>query len=134
MDNRKNTGSALCLVAVLGILALTLTGCGEAGNDGSDYVYVPDEVTYTITGTAATVDITLNNATGGTEQYSDVPVPWEKHYDDITDWFLYVSAQNQGSSGTVTVKVYHNGNLVDSATSSGAYVIATASGSIDSNW
>ena len=101
---------------------------------GCDFMFQPDEGTYSISGTAATVDITLNNATGGTEQYSDVSLPWEKHYDDFTDWFLYISAQNQGSSGTVTVKVYHNGNLVDSATSSGAYVIATASGDIDSNW
>jgi hypothetical protein len=100
---------------------------------GCDLFFKPDIVQYSVTGTASSVNITLNNATGGTEQYSDVPLPWEKEYSDFQDWFLYLSAQNQGSSGTVIVEIYHNGKLIDSAASSGAYVIATASGSISSN-
>jgi hypothetical protein len=88
-----------------------------------------DIVEYKITGTASLVDVTLNNATGGTEQYSDVAVPHTYYYSDFIDWFLYISAQNQGDTGSVTVSIYLNGDLFKSSTSSGAYVIATASGS-----
>jgi hypothetical protein len=85
------------------------------------------EVEYKITGTASRVSVTLNNATGGTEQYDNVSVPHTYRYDTFTDWFLYISAQNQGEYGSVTVTIYLNGVVVNTATSEGAYVIATAS-------
>jgi hypothetical protein len=87
------------------------------------------EVLYRITGTASSVDVTLSNATGGTEQYSNVYLPKEYSYYSFSDDFVYISAQNQGEYGTVTVSIYVNGNLFKTSTSSGAYVIATASGS-----
>ncbi len=86
-----------------------------------------DTVVYEITGTAESVDVTLNSASGGTEQYSNVSVPHSYRYSNFQDDFLYISAQNNGDTGTVTVKIYVNGKLVKSASSSGAYVIATAS-------
>ena len=88
------------------------------------------EVIYEITGTAERVDVTLSNATGGTEQYSDVPLPKEYSYNSFSDSFVYISAQNQGEYGTVIVSIYVNGVLFKTSTSSGAYVIATASGGI----
>jgi uncharacterized repeat protein (TIGR02543 family) len=84
------------------------------------------EVEYKITGTASQVDVTLNNATGGTEQYDNVSVPHSYSFDTFSDWFLYISAQNQGEYGSVTVTIYLNGEVVATSTSSGAYVIATA--------
>ncbi len=86
-------------------------------------------VIYEITGTAKEVDVTLNNATGGTEQYSNVSIPKKYSYSSFTDSFLYISAQNQGESGSVTVSIYVNGKLFKTSRSSGAYVIASASGS-----
>ena len=91
-----------------------------------DYDYT---VQYKITGSASLVDVTLNNSTGGTEQYDNVPVPKIYSYKYFEDWFLYISAQNQGQTGTVTVSIYYKDNLFKTSTSSGAYVIATASGS-----
>jgi len=88
------------------------------------------EVEYKISGTAEKVNVTLNNSSGGTEQYSDVATPHSYRYRNFYDWFVYISAQNQGETGNVTVSIYHKGILFDSSTSSGAYVIATASGSI----
>jgi len=85
------------------------------------------EVEYKITGTASQVDVTLNNATGGTEQYDNVSIPHTYTFDTFSDWFLYISAQNQGEYGSVTVTIYLNGEIVATSTSSGAYVIATAS-------
>jgi len=87
-------------------------------------------VEYRISGTAQKVDVTLSNSSGGTEQYDDVSVPHSYKYRDFYDSFVYISAQNQGQSGSVTVSIYHKGNLFKTSTSSGAYVIATASGSI----
>jgi len=85
------------------------------------------EVEYKITGTASKVFVTLSNATGGTEQFDDVHVPHTYTFETFDDWFLYVSAQNLGESGSVTVTIYLNGEVVATSTSSGAYVIADAS-------
>jgi hypothetical protein len=85
------------------------------------------EVEYKISGTATSVNVTLSNSSGGTEQYSDVDLPKNYSYSFFSDNFLYISAQNNGSSGTVDVKCYYRGTLKNSAHSEGAYVIATAS-------
>lgn len=90
----------------------------------STYQY---KVKYKITGTAPSVFVTLSNATGGTEQYSDVSLPKVYGYNYFNSKFLYISAQNSGSSGTVKVECYYKGKLKDSANSEGAYVIASAS-------
>jgi len=89
----------------------------------------PDYVIYEITGTASIVDVTLNNPTGGTEQYSGVQVPHQFTYSSFPDDFLYISAQNQGEYGSVTVTIHLNNEVFKTSTSEGAYVIATASGS-----
>ncbi len=89
----------------------------------------PPYIIYEITGTADEVDVTLNNTTGGTEQYTNVSVPVKYIYYSFSDWFLYISAQNQGESESVTVSIYVDGELFKTSSSSGAYVIATASGS-----
>jgi hypothetical protein len=74
------------------------------------------------------VDVTLTNATGGTEQYSSVRLPKTYSFDSFPDSFLYISAQNQGESGTVKVSIYVDGELFKTSSSSGAYVIASAHG------
>lgn len=73
----------------------------------------------------------MENAEGGTSQYSDVAVPWSTSFSSNKGNFVYISAQNQGQSGTVTVSIISNGTTFKTSTSSGAYVIATASGSLD---
>jgi len=85
------------------------------------------QVEYKITGTASQVDVTLQNATGGIEQHDNASVPHSYAFNAFTGWFLYISAQNQGGYGSVTVSIYLNGRIVATSTSSGAYVIASAS-------
>jgi len=87
-------------------------------------------VVYELTGSARNVDITLNNATGGVEQYSQVPLPQTIVYENFTGDFVYISAQNCGESGWIRVTIYVNGKAIKSSTSSGAYVIANASDSL----
>jgi hypothetical protein len=104
------------------------------GNNHSPSPHLPsptvNTVRYEITGTAETVDVTLGNATGGCEQYSDVYLPRTFTYYDYTDNFVYISAQNNGETGSVTVTIYVNDKLYKTSTSSGAFVIADASGGI----
>jgi hypothetical protein len=132
-SNKKNAliGCGVLLVFAIIIAVVLVTWLGNGSTDtsmpGSTPVSYPT-VVYEITGTAIYVDVTLSNSTGGTEQYSDVPLPKQYTYASFSDPFVYISAQNQGESGTVTVSIYINGNLFKTSTSSGAYVIATASG------
>lgn len=88
------------------------------------------EVEYRVTGTAVMVDLTISNESEGTEQFSNARLPWSKNFVGTKGNFIYVSAQNTGSSGSVTAAIYINGSIFKTSTSNGAYVIATASGSI----
>jgi len=119
---------------------ISLIGTDGAGHDILKYVTVDLSVLtetetpnqspkfgYKISGTATSVDITLSNSSGGTEQYSEVILPKVYSYSNFNANFLYISAQNNGPSGTVNVECYYEGVLKDSAHSEGAYVIATAS-------
>jgi len=86
-------------------------------------------VTYEVSGSASKVDLTYNNAQNGTEQLGDKSIPWSKKYTMEFGDFMYISAQNQGETGSVTCKIKVDGVVVKQSTSSGAYVIATCSGS-----
>lgn len=112
----KRPVTVVLMICVLGLLS---TGCG--------YTATPARVEYEITGTASTVFVTITNATGGTEQFSDVPVPHTYTFEEYTYWYLYISARNEGDAGSVTVTIYVDGQVVATSTSSGAYVTATAS-------
>jgi len=98
--------------------------------------YSGPAVVYEVTGTAEEVSITLSNATGGTEQChwyflvgdKSSSTPWQREYYSFPNYFLYISAQNQGEYGRVTVSIYVDGKLFKTSSSSGAYVIASASG------
>ena len=86
-------------------------------------------LTYEVTGTASTVNVTFTNATGGIEQMSNVLVPWSHSFDlEGYGQFVSISAQNQGNSGSVTVRILANGNERRRSTSEGAFVIASTSG------
>jgi len=104
---------------------LILFGCNKDDNPTTDN---SRSVKYQVTGSASTVSLTLNNATGGTEQIASATLPWSESFTVQKGDFLYVSAQNNGSSGSVTATVYVNNRVLQTATSTGAYVIATASG------
>ncbi len=89
------------------------------------------QVTYRVSGTAARVDLTYANASGGTSQVSGASVPWTYAWSTAKkDDFLYVSAQIASTAGgTITVVVERNGAVLQSATALGFASIATASGS-----
>lgn len=64
--------------------------------------------------------------------FSDVSIPWNYSFTKTdSEWqFLYVSAQNNGETGTVTARIYIDEEIEEEATSEGAYVIASVDTSI----
>lgn len=123
LAGEKWTDSDSVYVSSKKVISVELADWGALALAGT-----PPAVVYKITGTAEEVDVTLSNPTGGTEQYSSVSLPEKYSYTSFPDSFTYISAQNQGASGTVIVSIYVNGTLFKTSSSSGAYVIATASG------
>jgi hypothetical protein len=89
----------------------------------SEFTY---KVTYRVKGTAGSAMLTYRNARGGTEQAS-VRLPWEVSFDAKGGSFLYVSAQNQGVSGSVTCEILLDDEARTNSTSTGAYVVAECS-------
>lgn len=115
-----------CGVITVLAIAIIIGICASAGNELSK----DHDVKYEVTGSASTVDVTYTNEDGGTSQLSDVTLPWSVSFTGDTLDFVYVSAQNQGETGTVTATIYRDGEQFKSSTSSGAYVIASADGTL----
>ena len=108
-------------------LLLLYTACTETPTEPIPTSF---PVRLEITGTARTVSITYKPNNTSTAQIASVELPWEHSYTGIRGQTYYLSAQNNGSSGEVTVTVYRNGHVYKTVTSTGGYVIATASGSL----
>lgn len=90
-------------------------------------------VQYVVTTSARNheVSLTYENAGGNTEQLQ-VEIPerrWRKEMRVRRGAFLYVSVQNREDGGSVGCEILVDGVVVERAESSGAYVIATCSGS-----
>jgi hypothetical protein len=77
-------------------------------------------------------DLTYANKGGGTNQESKVQLPWSKSFIADRGSHLYISAQdNTGLTiGVVIVEIYVDDVLFKISSSKGAYVIATASGTL----
>jgi len=103
---------------LLGILAALLAGCGG-----------PRPISYRITGTTGSVDVTLTNASGGMEQRNVGP-PYTLNFDGASGKVLYLSGQNKWDAGVVTCEILVDGQVVQTATSSAPFGIATCRGSI----
>lgn len=102
-------------LAILVILAALLSSCGG-----------PRPVSYRITGTTGNVDVTLTNASGGTEQRNIAP-PYTLEFSGSSGQVLYISGQNKWDAGVVTCEILVDGNVVQTATSNTAFGIATCS-------
>jgi hypothetical protein len=106
---------------ILSLLTFILfTGCSKESME-SNYEYE-------VSGSAGNYSITCEGAPSGTAQYSNVGSGWTYKWTQTGERWLYMSAQNNTSSGTVTVKIIREGKVLAQQTSSGAYVIATVDG------
>lgn len=93
--------------------------------------YLDYNVKYQVTGTAQTVNVTIVNTDVDKSQFKGIPTPWTYTFSSSYDTWVYCSAQNLGTSGSVTVTIYVDDVQFEQSTRTGAYGSATASGSID---
>jgi hypothetical protein len=113
----------IIMVAIASI-AMVFTSCSK---DSGLYLGKSD-YSYTVTGTSGSYSVTIEGAPSGTSQYSNVGNDWWYKWTQSSTRFLYVSAQNNKSSGSVTVSIIKNGKVIATQTSTGGYVIASVSG------
>ncbi len=129
-------------VVVTGVITSVLTAPGRAAQAEADRqaqiariaeAMAPVDVEYEVEGSATSVNITMETPSG-TSQGSDKAVPLRTDAGNgITlsfsrGSFVYISAQNQGESGTVTCRITVDGKIISENTSSGAYSIASCDG------
>jgi hypothetical protein len=92
------------------------------------------EVKYFLTGSASSASITIETP-GGTSQQAgvDVPLATKSGERGLTQCFapgsfVYISAQNDGDSGSIGCSIEVDGVTIAQTSSSGAYVIASCDG------
>ncbi|HEY5105191.1 MAG TPA: MmpS family transport accessory protein [Caulobacteraceae bacterium] len=108
---------------------LVLVGCGLMflwAASGTTASYAGKDVTYTVSGSATSADITYQNEGGGTSQ-EKVSLPWTQVIHSPSSSFLYISAQNQGEYGDITCEIKVGDTVVKTSNSSGSYSIASCS-------
>ncbi len=86
------------------------------------------EYKYEVTGTSGDYSVTIQDVDDNTKQYSSVGDGWWYKWTQTGTRWLYLSAQNNNSTGNVTVKIYKDGNVVTENTSYGGFSIATVDG------
>ena len=94
----------------------------------TEEVAVAVEYKYEVTGTSGNYSVTIQNTDDQTQQYSNVGNGWWYKWTQTGTRWLYLSAQNNNSSGSVTVRIYRAGKVVAENTSYGGYTIATVNG------
>lgn len=99
----------------------TISSCGKYEPSNSQYKYE-------VTGTSGNYSVTIQNTDDNTQQWSSVSNGWYYSWTQTGTRWLYLSAQNNTANGSVTVKIYKDGQVVATNTSYGAYSIATVSG------
>jgi hypothetical protein len=131
---RKTTPIVVTLAIIAGLVCVCLSIVLWPTSDNSSPVTTNSHnVTYRITGSTRAVSITLQNATGGTEQ-KESGVPFVYTMPNMKRGaYYYISAQNKNDSGSVTCEVLIDDKVIKQSNSSGAYVIASCSGLVDWN-
>jgi hypothetical protein len=130
-QNKRSNLTAILLIVILGICGTIwlLAQLGSTSSSTPNYsAPTTYRVTYKVTGTASRASLTYENEQGGTEQ-TEIRIPWQESMTVKRGAFLYLSAQNEGESGSVTCEIWVDNVKWKESTSSGAYVIASCSGS-----
>ncbi len=86
-------------------------------------------VKYEVTGTAEKVNIDYINSNGELVIINNISLPWELTFSGNQGDSVFLSAKRTGTTGTVTVKIYKDGNVLDEVTSSDG-TAAEAEGSL----
>lgn len=139
---KKSGWKVWTLLAVAGVLILIVTVGytnaqreSRAAGKAIAQAMATSVVHYEVEGTAKGVNLTLQTPSG-TSQLNSKAVPLANKntgvrgitYEMPAGSFVYLSAQNIGSSGTITCRITVNGVVVAENSSSGGYAIASCSG------
>lgn len=120
-------------LALIVLLATLAAACAPSSSGGLTPIeeYTPSgySVRYRVAGTAKAGSMVWENSQGGTEM-GDYNLPWQKSFTFAGGDFVYISAQNQGETGSIICQIWVNGVKWKESTSTGAYSIATCSGSV----
>lgn len=112
-----------------------MVGCGDAWDGFKEGLDVGDQktyiVTYRVTGSIKFIrSVTISNRDGGTEQHNDLQAPWTYRFAAKPGAWLYISAHNDEFDGSITAEILLNDVVVKTATSHGAFTIASVSGKL----
>jgi hypothetical protein len=110
------------LFVTLLFIGLILTSCEKEELSGT--------VKYEVTCSPSGFDITYENSSGNTEQKTISSGSWTTTFTGNQGDFVYISAQTDNENANITAKIYYQGDVIEQSSSSGDYVIATASGSL----
>jgi hypothetical protein len=89
----------------------------------------PETVIYRVYGDAYLADITMQVPTG-TRQVANIELPAEETWLMPSGAFVYVSAQNNDESGSITCEIVVDGKVISRNTSEGGYTIASCQGAV----
>ena len=98
------------ITTVLAILIL-ITACTK------DPLSTSVTVEYKVTGTAESVNIDYIDSNGKLAIINNVEIPWSLTFSANRGDAVFLSAKRIGDTGTVTVTIYRDGNVLDEDTS-----------------
>lgn len=123
-------GAIKILFVILALLYMT--GCAFIGRDELKQDEPTDrviyQITYSVTGSVDSVDITFENKHGGTSQKRGAAIPWTHHFNCEEGESVSISVQNCTDRGSLRVVIFRDGEIFRWSSCSGALCIATASG------
>lgn len=129
---RQNERAALVVIVLIGLAlcalsqyALSEPAPAPRRNTAGD----APTVVYRVLAKPSTAraSVTYENAGNNTEQQDLAKLPWELSFTARRRQFVYVSAQLD-SGFEITCQIEVNGTVIEEATSSGRFVIASCSG------
>ncbi len=129
LENAQYTEDCVKKIILVVTFALGLMAC-----PGLEYPKIYN-IKYEVVGTASRVNLKIRDKNGETSLFSDVSLPWVYEFEAIKrdeyDFIsVYVSAQNQGASGSVTTIIYVNGSIKKATTDSGVNAVSTSGSSL----
>jgi hypothetical protein len=126
----------LVFVGVVAVGAIVTIASLSGGAKGSGTAAAaPAEVTYQLSGSARTADITYMDSAGQIQQQTGIDVPLTRKSDGgdgliihpAHGAFVSISAQNGGDSGDLGCQILYNGAVIRTGHSSGGYAITDCS-------
>lgn len=126
----------LIFLGAIGVFALTVLGAilsGDGGSNDRPAAATTVTVIYRVTGNDRYLaDLTYTNASGNVEQFDGAFLPWEMEIKVPVGQAVYISAQStRDETKTIACEIRVNGQLLEQASSTGRFVIASCSGSAE---